>query len=101
MWRALERCVLFSSLLLGLVDHCLRSIDVNLDAAVGLIVDGVLVTGNRISAALAFNGLELSVADTMLLEEVDDGLSSLQRQRIVDGIGTGLVGVAIDVDAAI
>ena len=59
------------------------------------------MTCHRVGAALALYSLELSVGNTLLLQISDNRLCALQRQRDVDGVGTSLVGMAIDIDTAI
>ena len=71
--------------------------DVELDAAVLLTALGGAVVGDGLLGTITLN-LDLGVFHAPVLEISGDNLCALLGKRIVDGVGTGVVGVACDLD---
>jgi hypothetical protein len=67
-----------------LIDHSLGSEDVNLDAAVLLAACSGAVVGNWLVVRAAFLR-EAGRSDTIRLEDLRNGLGTLERELLVDG----------------
>jgi len=97
---ALAQALLQRSVVGG-VDHCLASIEVNFYAAVLLSAASRSVASNGIRTSLAFNLLELAAGNTTIGEIVNNALCAIVAQRDVNTIVTRIVGVSIDVHVAV
>ena len=86
---------------LSLLDHLLRSIHVDLDAAILLAASLGRVVGYGIAGTLSLDALHLGSADATGLQIGVNALGTADRQRLVDSIATRRVGVADDGDVAV